>query len=357
MDVQYETMFSISVEELKELFEEGYLVLRRPLPVKHVNKHLILLRHLKQNKQIKILADDANVVTLAVDRFNYQMEPTGTIIRAQCIALHPHQQIHLEQIVSSLDGYSGWQIRLVDKNDSFEVISRIRSTEQQDIENEIEKIRLLTDALCLISKVGFFIRHISLASRPRMHPAVSFGEEEKMLQPVEKEDIINAEAQIHSSNEISIILRGLNQAYVDNCYPSRVDRLWATVEAVFCDTPEHLLSNKEIQAIINCVKGMPIAKDGKRLKKLTETLNNPDRLPKEGRNERIAQKISKLLNRGYEATYKEIQKCSRLRGQYGHDVPNNWQSINEAENYLRQVLIEYLGLLTSMGDVNKQPKS
>lgn len=380
MGVQYKTMFSISVEELKEFFEEGYLVLRPPLPVKHisditrkvfqigtndgimnsvnhVNKYLILLRHLKQDKQIEILTDNATLVALAVDRFNYRMEPIGTMIRVKCIALHPNEQIHLEQITSSLDGYLGWQIKLGETSDCFEVIIRIESTAQQDIENEIKKIRLLMDSLCLINKVGFYIRHISVVPQPRMHPAVSFGEEEIMLRPVEKEDIINAEAQIHSSNEISIILRGLNQAYVDNCYPSRVDRLWATVEAVFCDTPEHLLSNEEIQAIINCITGMPIAKDGRRLKKLTEALNNPDRLPKEGRNERIAQKISKLLNRGYETTYKEIQKCSRLRGRYGHDVPNNWQSINEAENYLRQVLVEYLGLLTSPTDVNNHPKS
>jgi len=314
-----------------------------------------LLRHLKQDKQIEILTDDNNIVTLVTGRFDYQMEPTGIIIRAQCITLHPHQQIHLEQIINSLDGYSGWQIKLGDRNDNFEVTSRILSTEQQDIQTEIEKIRLLMDALCLINKVGFFIRHISLASQPRMHPACSFGETEAMLQPVKKEDISKTEARIQSSNNMAIILRGLNQAYVDNYYPSRLDRLWATVEDVFCDVPEHLLSNEEIQAIINCIKGMPIAKEkcGERLRKLTEAINNPDRLPREGRNERIAKNISKLLNRGYESTYKKIKKCSQLRGKHGHNAPNanNLQAIDKAENYLRQVLTEYLDLLHFQTDV------
>ncbi|MDD5509640.1 MAG: hypothetical protein PHI12_02330 [Dehalococcoidales bacterium] len=368
--MQYETAYSISPEEFTRLFEDGYLVLGPPRPVqqitnitrgvfciqtssdiinstKNTTKMLILLRHLKKDKQIELLTDNITLIKMAINRYQYQNKPIGTLIRAHCMALHPTQQIHLQKTVSSISTYSGWQIQQGDTKNTLLIISRIQSIEKQDIEQEISRIRQFMDALCLIYKVGFFLYHVSHAPICQLSPTVSFGQAERMLEPIKKEDIIRIAAQIQLSREIATTIRGLNQAYVDNYYASRLDRLWATVEELFSGSANHLLKSDEIAAILKSIESTELVNDNKRLGKFADLLKNPNHFPAKGRNERISDTISKLLKRNREETYDEIRKCSEIRGKYGHNIPQYWQPIDEAEKYLRNVLTDYLDLLTS----------
>jgi len=370
--VIYKTFFSISPKQLEKLFDAGYLVLRRPLLTREVTDNtknvfclgtdekifqstinednwLIILRYVKDkpNTQIEIITNHNIIIRIANERFNYQIEPVGTIIRAKCIALNPKHITHIERIVRDLDGYSGMQFIAGNTCDSFEIVNKIESTKDYDVEQEIERIRSLMDALFMITETGYFIRYISVDPLRRMHPSVSIGQVEKMLGPITKESISEAVAIVDSSKEIALILRGLNQSYVDNCYSSRLDRLWATVENVFCSHPEHLLSSEELDAIVSYATKLPIANDESRLKSLIESLKNPDRLPNKSRNERIANNISRLLDRDYVSTYSEIKNCSKLRGQHGHSVSCKNREIIRAEDYLKQVLLQHLGILIS----------
>ena len=371
----YEALFEISVQELRGLFKEGYLVIGPPRTVDQIteisrkvfdirlssdiiksigktNRYLIILRNPEQDKQIEILTDNADLFNIARDRLEYQREPVGTFIRAECKSLDPESKHNIEQFIRGLNGYSGWEISLGDTYDSFVVISRIESIEKQEIEKVIERIRIFLDALSLIGETGFYIQHYSATEQPRMHPAVSFGMPEHLLKPIEQDAVKKAEALLKSKNEISIIVRGLNLARLDYCYPSRLDRLWATTEAVFSTEPESLLSSEEIETIRECAKQiLSLRKDGKRLQEFDNALSNPNRLAKEGRNERIARKISELLKTNYDKTYQMIKKCSVIRGKHGHQIQGDWGgSIDEAAKYLIQILTEYLRILISEAD-------
>ena len=197
--------------------------------------------------------------------------------------------------------------------------------------------------------MGFHIRYISSAPQPRMYPTVyAAGPPETRLKAVSKEDISQKERLLRSSEEISTIIHGLNQSYIDNCDPSVLERVWATVETVFNCDPKPLLTKAEIDEIMAFVKRETTLKnDEVRRLKLFEALRSPDRMPNESRNERISRKISQLLGRDYDLTYGEIRKCTNLRGRYTHSVAGDWETINEATNYLRQILKEYLDLLVS----------
>ena len=309
-------------------------------------KSLVMLRHPSTGQQVEILTSDQRTIKRANEQLRYQREPIGTLVRAHCAALGgrtSRQRIfHLDRLVDSLKGLWDWDFKLGDTVGTFEVVIRLKSTDTGAIEETIDKLQRLLDCLAISQQVGFHIQHYSVVAIPRLEPSVSIGPEEMMLSPVTTEEIHNIVGAI-SSSEAVVAAEGLNQAYIENCMPSRLSRLWAAVEDVFSGKPKLLLKEAEVKYLVDQAKGIESLRTGSdRLKKLKEALSDPNRLPLVSRNERMADAIAPILSINVEEAYSKVRLASELRGKHGHQLLANWENIEASEKFLQEALLCYL---------------
>jgi len=309
-------------------------------------KSLVMLRHPSTGEQVEIVTSDERTIRRANEQLRYQREPIGTLIRLRCAALGgrtSRQRIfHLDRLVASLKGLRHWDFKLGDTVGTFEVVIRLKSIDGGAIEETIDELQRLLDCLAISQQVGFHIQHCSVAAIPRLEPSVCIGPEETMLSPVTPEEIHSIIAAI-SSSEATVAAQGLNQAYTENCMPSRLSRLWAAVEDVFGGKPELLLKEGEVKYLISEANRIEsLRNDPDRLKKLKDALSNPDRLPLKSRNERIADGVAPIMGIGVDDAYCRVRTASELRGKHGHQLLENWQSIEGSEKFLQEALLCYL---------------
>lgn len=309
-------------------------------------KCLLMLRHKYSGHRVEILTSNEHAIKRANEQYEYQDESIGTIVRANCVALGGRsvsQRIfHLDDLVASLNDFSDWKFEL--KNfGTFEVVIQLDSIEDGDIEETINKLQCLLDCLAISQQVGFHIQHYSKSAIKRFNANISIGPEERSLEKVNLEEITNIEKIISISTEASTAARGLNQSFIENCLPSRLSMLWAASEHVFGSKAEKLLTDKEIGALISAANEIESLKEDKsRLDKFKETIRDPNRLPLENRNIRMAKAISQVMNLSEEDTYSKVRDASRLRGKHVHDISMNWKDIEISEKFLQKALLCYL---------------
>jgi len=309
-------------------------------------KSLVMLRHSSTGQQVEIVTSNERTISRANEQLRYQREPIGTLIRARCAALGgrtSRQRIfHLDRLVASLKGLRGWDFKLGDTVGTFEIVIRLKSTDTGAIEETIDELQRLLDCLAISQQVGFHIQHCSVVAIPRLEPSVSIGPEERMLSPVTPVEVHNIVVGI-SSSKAMVAAEGLNQAYIENCMPSRLSRLWAAAEDVFGGKPELLLEEAEVKYLIGEANRIEsLGNDPARLKKLKDTVSNPDRLPLKSRNERMADNIAPILSISIEEAYSKVRLASELRGKHGHQLLANWENIEASEKFLQEALLCYL---------------
>ena len=350
--------------KLEQLLAEGYLVRRIFLPseippelitnldseILHDSsnkaKSLVILEHPSTGRQVRILTSDARTISRANEQRRYQEEPIGTLVCARCAALggrSARQRIfHVDHLVASLDGLWGWKFKLGDVVGTFEVVIRLESTDRGVAEEAVDKLQHLLDYLAVCQQVGFHIQHCSITPIPRLELAYSIGPEERLLSPVTPEEISNIEAVL-SSVEAMAAARGLNQAYVENCMPSRLSRLWAAAEHIFAGKPKRLISEKEIKCLLETAKGIEsLRNDDDRLRELKQALSDPERLPLISRNKRMAYAIAPIMGISVKDAYSKVRTASKLRGEHGHRLSTNWEAIEASEKFLQEALLHYL---------------
>lgn len=310
-------------------------------------KSLIMLRHRPTGHRVEILTSDERTIRQANEQRRYQEEPIGTFVRALCAAFggrsSHHRVFHLDRLVASLDGLWGWQFKLGDAVGAFEVAIRLESTDRGVAEEAVDKLQRLLDCLAVSQQVGFRIQHCNVSLIPRLEPAISIGPEERMLSPVPSEEISNIKAVLSSSPEAMVAARGLNEAYAENYIPSRLAVLWMAAEHVFGGKPERLLTEEEVRRLLDTAKGIEsLRNDSDRLKELKEALQDPNRLPLESRNRRMAKAIAHIMGMRVDDAYSKVREASTLRGKHLHEYSTNWEGIENSGKFLQEALLYYL---------------
>lgn len=350
--------------ELGKLLADGYLVRRifspSEIPPELVTnldpeilhdlsnraKSLVILRHPSAGHQIRILTSDERTIRRAKEQRCYQQEPIGTLVRAYCAALggrSSHQRIfHADHLVVSLDGLWGWRFELGNAVGTFEVVIRLESIHRGAAEEAVDKLQHLLDCLAVSRQVGFHIQYCSITPIPRLELAYSVGSEGRWLSSVTPEEIGKIEASL-SSAKARAAAAGLNQAYIENCMPSRLARLWAAAEDVFSSKPELLLMEEEIRHLLDVAKGIgSLRNDPNRLEKLEEVLRDPNRLSLKNRNRRMAEALAPIIGISVEDAYSKVRIASHLRGRHVHHISRNWEAIEASEEFLQEALLCYL---------------
>jgi hypothetical protein len=223
---------------------------------------------------------------------------------------------------------------------------KLESTDIYSVEEAKEKLRRLLDYLAYSERIGFHIQDLVVGPirRCSLNPyALGTGPEERLLDAVTPEEIAGIES-ILARSKTRAAARGLNQAYVENYMPSRLSMLWAALEDVFSTKPQPLLSQEERNALLNQAEQIATLKvDRDRLDRLKAALSDPDRLPKKGRNERIAHGIALIMGISEDEAYSELTRTSRLRAKNVHKLSeDDWNAMAASTRFLEQVLRCYL---------------
>ena len=343
--------------KLEKLLKDGYFVVivisasrikkeNMKINPSDSGKSLLILRHKISNHRINMFTLDKNAIKRANEQYKYQEEPIGTMIRANCVALGGRcvreRIFQLDDLVASLNNFSDWKFELK-KNGIFEVVIKLDSIDEGDIEETINKLQCLLDCLAISHEVGFHIQHFSKSSIKRLSGIYSIGPEERSLGKVNLDEIANIETIISTSNEASIAARGLNQSYIENCLPSRLSMLWAASERVFGSKAEKLLTDEEIKVFVRTANEIESLKtDTSRLEKFKQAIRDPNRLSFENRNVLIARAISQVMDISEDDAYSSIRDASRLRGNHVHNISMNWKDIEISEKFLQKALLCYL---------------
>jgi hypothetical protein len=313
------------------------------------DKYLVSLINPSNGHRVNLLTSNENVIRRSKEQLRYQQEPVESFILVLCAALGGKSSrekfIHVDNMVTGLDGLWGWKFTLGDFSGTFKVKIRIASQARDMVEEVLEKLQLLLYCLAVIHQVGFHIQHYSFTSTPRCTQLPYWGATgpaERMLTPVKLLDIENIKATLLSGEALDAA-RGLNEAYIENTMASRLSRLWAAVETVFGSDPQRLLEEEEISSILAAAKGIEsLSKDSYRLDRLKQILVNPLQSPLHSRNEVIAKAIAPVLDISVDDAYSKVRNAARLRGKLGHGMPTNISSMENSEKFLQEALVCYI---------------
>ena len=321
------------------------------LNLKNRDKRIIILRHLSTGDQIELLTSDQRVIDRAITQLQYQYEPVGTSIRANCIVGSPiptmYQIAHLDNLIRSLDGLWGWEFKFKEEEEQvrlFVACIKLDSVDERVIENAIKRFEQLMDYLSVKFRIGFQIQGITRSPIPRADVPYfcDSGPEEYMIPSLTHEELAKTESII-SSSEVMRVAKGLNQAYAATNLTSCHNRLWAAVEDIFNITADRMFNDEEVDALIECVKKFDYFKNdnnNKKIDSLKSRLSDPKQFARRGRNERIADNLALTMGIDNEKAITKIKEASALRGKHGHTLDEeNKRKLKESAKFLEDVLL------------------
>jgi hypothetical protein len=324
------------------------------------DKYLIQFRDLKKNKRIEVVTEDKKAINKAMEYHSYLNQPIGISIHAACVAIGSGSSdmmiAHLDRLIPSLKEVFGWKFKLINRTGAFSADIKIISTSKVKEHQALDQLKRFLDALAITKNTGFHIQYYSVTPIPRHRAPYwgGWGPTEHMIPPLndkEAEKIINI---VNASDNVTYASRGLNQSYLENLLPSRVTRLWATVEHIFNTDPKPLLKENEIDELINSAKNID-SLDKERLNNLKSAISSPERLPLVGRNKRIAKSIASLMHINEKGVLEKINIASKTRGKNVHEINDEWEELKNSEKFLQDVLLSYI-ILNSKKESSKRFK-
>jgi hypothetical protein len=332
--------------DFKKLLNEGYFILRIKNDLKMTNNDIpscsIYLVHKSKTEKIQFKTTNENVIKYAEDYYEYQNEPIGYKIKLLCYVVGIISNDSIKDLISKLNGLWDMEISLTKGIGVFEVIKNINSEDEMNVTRFLEKFECLLGFLAAKLRIGIFIRHRSIAKIPRIGLTINWGPVESLISLENSNDLNNFDS-IYNNSKAMKAAQGLNRAYIEYQPSSRINRLWAAVEDIFGSDPIRMLTNKEINKLVEFAEEIDSLKnDNKRLIEIKKVLSDPNRLPKTSRNRRIADNIASIMNISKDEAYEMIKECSQLRGKHAHELTDdNLKKLKEANKFLENVLIIY----------------
>lgn len=362
------------LDKVKKLIEKGYII-ELKVPVKNIDKesvvnfysslslktdldmlldpanddaYLILFRDLsKEFERVELLTSDKNAIYKTEEYYSFQTQPIGVSINAVCAALGSSSKgeriFHLNHLIPCMNNVFGWKFKLNDIPGTFTAEIKIYPTDRVKTEKSLTVLQNFLDALSITKNVGFHIQHYSIYPIPRCNaPYVSgMGPVAQIVEPLSQLEINKLTEIMQSNDKVKLATKGLNQSYVENLLPSRVARLWATVENIFDDEkPKKLLKKTEKKEIIDVIKNMEnLNVSDTNMQKIYDGISN---LHLENRNERIANNIAILMDISPEEALIKVKKASRIRGDNVHKITNNWEKLEVTEKFLQEILNKFI---------------
>jgi hypothetical protein len=362
------------IRKFKGYFKNGYKVLRKPIIISDIDeksfeiikkvynirldkedilsnsdKYLILIRNTTDQKEF--LTNDQDIIKIVNEQYKYQFEKVGVKIRLNYLILggikchYPPNHIQVDKFVKCLNHIISGKIYKGEYPGTFNVVLSINPFNHFMIQKSIKETADLFNYISTVKRMGFQLLYYTVTPVRRLVPAPEVSKTEWMIPTLDENEINKINRKEYLKEEVLIVCKKLNQAYIEAEPIDKLVMLWSAIEKIFSSSSENLLYVSEIDSIFRFAKNIGTLKnDGKRLNKFKSLIGDKEVFHKESRNDVISKKIQNLLkNEKYYEIKKKIRKASSLRGKYLHNLKNNEIiEIRELNIFLENVLQNYI---------------
>lgn len=305
----------------------------------------------KTGERKRIFTNDVDEIKEFSNIKEIQDKPISYQLKVLCAAINGSDSNtkihHLDRVIVNLQGIQDWTFEISKDDEEFIITIPFDTIDQ--FSGLLMKVEDFLSTLALISKIGFIIKNTSI-----IHLTDSFqpkhgmwGPQEYMMPPLSSMEIEKINRNLTFMDENSRkILNAINKAYIENNLISRLSILWSVLESIFRGSATHLLTKKEIKAILNLkdkeLEGLK--SNTSRYEMFKNCICQSKNFPNETRNQRIARNISKTLSLPEKEIYDKIKWISKLRGKNVHDFRLDDPDLKRAEDYLIFIFMKYLEL-------------
>ena len=243
----------------------------------------------------------------------------------------------------------GWKVEKSEYPNIFEVHFLIEGDDRDRVEHCVEEVEKVAIYLSLKNKQGFFVENYSPGTVYKGQ-AISFksGFVERNAVGINIDEIDDLN-RIISSEECLNIANALRSFYTELTDTTRIALGWAVIEGIFDKDIEELFTSTEIDQVKSSLIESGI--DETKVGKLVELIRNKIRMPRMGRNERIAGSISLALGWEYQEVLGSIRKLSKARGKKLHTLDYSKRANRENLRFIESIL---LALLKARGCCDKE---
>jgi hypothetical protein len=365
----------VDIRKLKEYFKNGYKVLRKPIAISDIDektfeiikkvynirtnkedilsnsdKYLIVIRNIADQKEF--LTNDQDIIKIANEQYKYQFEQIGVKIRFNYLILggikyhYPPNHIQVDKFIRCLNPIISGKIYKGEYPGTFNVSLSLNSSFNHFmIQKSIKELTDLFNYISTVKRMGFQLLYYTVTPVRRLVPATEVSKTECMIPTLDENEINKIKRKEFLKEEVLIVCKKLNQAYIEAEPIDKLVMLWSSIEKVFSGSSLGLLYDSEIESILDFAENIEtLKKDSKRLNKFKSLINNKAIFHKEGRNDVISKNITHLLeNERYNEIKKKVKKASSLRGKYLHNLEHNEViSIKQLNLFFENVLKKYI---------------
>ena len=250
--------------------------------------------------------------------------------------IHGHE-LHLENPVADMQNLLGWDVTTSSFPHTFQVTFNIEGDDRQAVQDKQDHVRRVALALTLRNKHGFVVAESSPGERFKGQPfASTWGIVQRMVQGADNRQLeyVDQICQDEEALEAATALQGLYSQVTDT---DKITMGWAAIEHIFGTRAQHLLTRTELAAVTAAIDQLNCVSEDKRTQ-LKDRIRNPDLISREGRNARIARRVSELLNADYEDIYDKVRSLTRERGRRVHSLADRAAPLKSHVEFVESVL-------------------
>lgn len=250
--------------------------------------------------------------------------------------------LDLKKTIEKLVEQTGWDVRQSAHPSVFEVHFEITGDDMVLVDQRTAEVDQVALALSLHNRLGFHVAsrsvHPIFAAQP-LKIVVGL----QVRRPQVPEASAYARVAILEGDERRFAAAlALRELYSQVTPGTQLIIGWATLEDLFPSVPQHVVDNETVLELIDLVSAHPaLIEDQKARDRIVKMLTDPQFLPKENRNERLAAAIAPVLRDDRESVYQHIRDISRARGKVAHTSPQDG-NLRDHIAFIERVLLAVL---------------
>ncbi len=253
-------------------------------------------------------------------------------------------EVYLGPVVDSFRELKGWDAKISQYPNVFEIHFDMDSGEKQDVEQALKEVEEALLLLSLKNRKGFHISSYSPGERFRHQPiSINFGLTETRLEGLSAGEI-GRFGKLPKEDNIIKALNALRFIYSQVNHIAKITVCWVTIEDLFGHSKAtHILTPKEINQLSATINNMDL--DPQRKSILLSKIRDSSFFSRRTRNERIAERISDLLGQDLDMVKMELKDMSKTRGRLVHSISMSDSDIRSHLEFTEKILLKYLSNL------------
>lgn len=303
--------------------------------------HIVFLNQGVGGKGIYFPITNEAELKLAHEEVEKSSQIIGYDLAIICRARNLYGEVKVDEYANNLIELNNWKIEIQNPTE-FIVRNVVEGASKEPGYKFISELQKYLISLSIKNKTGVIITNVSWGARYKAQPfGLTLSEIFHNPQKITFDDINRIELLKENGNEK--LMSDLVEFYGQISPRTKLITGFSILETLFDSDAEHILNISEIDDVLLKVNEISsIASDDNKLTKLANVLKNPNIMSSQGRNERLAIKLAKVMNIEYSLAYKKVKELAKFRGKAAHSITEDKPEYTALSNYIEEVLLAYI---------------